>query len=96
MFELVRTTAYLLDASSEWLTPFIPMLKSIPPQMQFGLDSVIGAILPGVGDIIGTFLGLYQVFLSMLFGIPIQVLGMMVRLLVFLLSSPKGLKSRLV
>lgn len=75
---LVRTTAYLLDASSEWLTPFIPVLKSVPSEMQFGLDSVIGAILPGVGDILGTLLGLYQVFLSMLFGIPLYVLGMMV------------------
>ncbi|EIM82325.1 uncharacterized protein STEHIDRAFT_149457 [Stereum hirsutum FP-91666 SS1] len=50
--------------------------------MQFGLDSVIGAILPGVGDILGTFLGLYQVLLSMLFGIPLSVVGMMVLYLI--------------
>lgn len=94
--EAVRTTAYLLDASSEWLSPFIPVLKSVPPQMQFGLDSVIGAILPGVGDILGTFLGLYQVFLSMLFEIPLSVVGMMVRLLLALLYGAKSLMSELI
>lgn len=60
--------------------------------MQFGLDSVIGAILPGVGDILGTFLGLYQVLLSMLFGIPLSVIGMMVRLLLVVLYGVKTSK----
>ncbi|KAJ3714580.1 hypothetical protein DFJ43DRAFT_1007540 [Lentinula guzmanii] len=46
--------------------------------MQFGLDSVIGAALPGFGDIIGMILAFYQLFLSMLFGLPLNVIGIMV------------------
>ncbi len=47
--------------------------------MQFGLDSVIGAVLPAVGDAFCLFLGLYQVLLSMLFGLPWHIVGLMVR-----------------
>lgn len=46
--------------------------------MQFGVDSVIGALLPGIGDALGTVLGLYQIFLCMLFGIGAWTLGWMV------------------
>ncbi|KAF9043804.1 hypothetical protein BDZ89DRAFT_943337 [Hymenopellis radicata] len=45
--------------------------------MQFGLDSVIGAALPAFGDAFCLFLGLYQVLLSMLFGLPWHVVGLM-------------------
>ncbi|KAJ8072403.1 hypothetical protein AAF712_007934 [Marasmius tenuissimus] len=78
----VRTVAYLLDASSEWLIPAFPFLASLPREMQFGLDSVIGAVIPAVGDIIGLLLGMYQVALSMLFGLPPNVIGMMIVYLV--------------
>ncbi|KAL0577141.1 hypothetical protein V5O48_004855 [Marasmius crinis-equi] len=50
--------------------------------MQFGLDSVIGALIPAVGDIIGLLLGLYQVGLSMLFGLKGNVVGLMVLYLI--------------
>ncbi|KAE9405083.1 hypothetical protein BT96DRAFT_916282 [Gymnopus androsaceus JB14] len=46
--------------------------------MQFGLDSVIGAVIPGFGDAIGMILSFYQLFLSMLFGLPLDVIGTMV------------------
>ncbi|KAJ3761045.1 hypothetical protein EV360DRAFT_68203 [Lentinula raphanica] len=46
--------------------------------MQFGLDSVIGAVLPGFGDAIGMILAFYQLFLSMLFGLPLNVIGIMI------------------
>ena len=70
--------AFLLDASSKWFIPVFPFLASLPEEMQFGLDSVVGAVLPAVGDVIGLFLGLYQVLLSMLFGLPFNVVGLMV------------------
>lgn len=71
----------MLDASSEWLIPTFPFLASLPSEMQFGLDSIIGAVLPGLGDVIGMLLAFYQLFLSMLFGLPLNVVGIMVRIL---------------
>ncbi|KAF9267826.1 hypothetical protein L218DRAFT_955010 [Marasmius fiardii PR-910] len=78
LYNHIRTVAYLLDASSEWFIPTFPFLASLPPQFQFGLDSVIGALIPAVGDIIGLILGLYQVWLSMLFGLPSNVIRLMI------------------
>ncbi|KAF9072834.1 hypothetical protein BDP27DRAFT_1417602 [Rhodocollybia butyracea] len=78
LYNHIRTVAFLLDASSEWLIPIFPFLGSLPSEMQFGLDSVIGAVLPGVGDIIGMFLAFYQLFLSRLFGLPSNVIGIMI------------------
>ncbi|KIK62968.1 hypothetical protein GYMLUDRAFT_72211 [Collybiopsis luxurians FD-317 M1] len=78
LYNHIRTVAYLLDASSEWLIPTFPFLASLPSEMQFGLDSVIGAALPGLGDAIGLILSFYQLFLSMLFGLPLNVIGIMV------------------
>ncbi|KIY72573.1 hypothetical protein CYLTODRAFT_343865 [Cylindrobasidium torrendii FP15055 ss-10] len=45
--------------------------------MQFGLDSFIGAIIPGAGDLVGVILGLYQVMLSWFFGVSANALIMM-------------------
>ncbi|KAF5391617.1 hypothetical protein D9757_002421 [Collybiopsis confluens] len=78
LYNHIRTVAYLLDASSEWLIPSFPFLASLPSEMQFGLDSVVGVILPGLGDVIGVLLSCYQLFLSMLFGLPLNVIGIMV------------------
>ncbi|KAK7050912.1 hypothetical protein VNI00_005024 [Paramarasmius palmivorus] len=82
LYNHIRTVAYLLDASSEWLVPAFPALASLPPELHFGLESVIGVVLPAVGDVLGIFLGLYQVFLSMLFGLPPNVIGLMIFYLV--------------
>ncbi|KAF9043812.1 hypothetical protein BDZ89DRAFT_1059266 [Hymenopellis radicata] len=76
-FLVVRTVAFLLDASSEWLIPTFPFLALLPQEMQFGLDSVIGAALPAVGDAFCLYLSLYQVLLSKLFGLPWYVVGLM-------------------
>ncbi|KAJ7224701.1 hypothetical protein GGX14DRAFT_426526 [Mycena pura] len=78
LYNHIRTVAFLLDASSQWFIPVFPFLASLPEEMQFGLDSVVGAALPAAGDIIGLFLGLYQVLLSMLFGLPFNVVGFMI------------------
>ncbi|KAJ4500835.1 hypothetical protein C8R41DRAFT_809096 [Lentinula lateritia] len=78
LYNHIRTVAFLLDASSEWLIPTFPFLGSLPFEMQFGLDSIIGAVLPGFGDAIGMLLAFYQLFLSMLFGLPINVIAIMV------------------
>ncbi|KAL0577139.1 hypothetical protein V5O48_004853 [Marasmius crinis-equi] len=50
--------------------------------MQFGLDSIIGALIPVVGDIIGLLLGLYQVRLSTLFELKEDVVGLMMLYLI--------------
>ncbi|KAK9763674.1 hypothetical protein K7432_009430 [Basidiobolus ranarum] len=41
-----------------------------------GLDPIIG-LIPGIGDIAGLLISLYQIYLSSLLGIPITLLGMM-------------------
>ncbi|KAH8835253.1 hypothetical protein DL96DRAFT_1702258 [Flagelloscypha sp. PMI_526] len=92
IFHATRTVAFLLDSSSQWLIPFFPPLASLPPELHFGIDSVIGipsrTFLPSLqdlkwgilqvrfslpqGDVIGLLLGLYQVILSLFFGISFQ------------------------
>ncbi|ESK94653.1 hypothetical protein Moror_14289 [Moniliophthora roreri MCA 2997] len=82
LYNHIRTVAYLLDSSSEWLIPAFPVLASLPPELHFGLESVIGAAVPTLGDIFGIILGLYQVFLSMFFGLSRNIIGWMLFYLV--------------
>lgn len=71
LYNHIRTIAFFLDAISD----SIPGLDQLP--FEIGFDAIIGAFLPVVGDWIGLVLGLYQVFLSWMFGIPWTTLGLM-------------------
>jgi len=52
-------------------------LDSIPLNgfnLPIGLESIIGFIIPTIGDIIGLVLGLYQIYLTSFFDIPLDLL----------------------
>jgi len=52
-------------------------LDSIPLygiNLPFGLESIIGFIIPTIGDIIGLVLGLYQIYLISFFDVPSALL----------------------
>lgn len=72
LYNHARTVAYFLDATSA----MIPGLDQSP--VDFGFEAVIGAVLPFFGDMIGVVLGLYFVFLAVLFGVPLVTVGWMV------------------
>ncbi|EPQ29263.1 uncharacterized protein PFL1_03018 [Pseudozyma flocculosa PF-1] len=68
LYNHIRTVAWYLDA--------LPLLgKGLP--FNLGVDSILGFI-PGLGDYLGLLLGVYQIYLCSLFGLPIQVLAWMV------------------
>ncbi|SJX62398.1 related to siderophore iron transporter mirc [Sporisorium reilianum f. sp. reilianum] len=60
LYNHIRTVAWYLDS--------IPLLGSSLP-FNIGIDSIVG-IVPWVGDYIGLILGLYQIVLCSLFGLP--------------------------
>lgn len=69
LYNHVRTVSWYLDA--------IPLLGRKLP-FNIGIESIIGGIIPGLGDIVGFILSLYIIFMCALFGLPLIVLGMMV------------------
>ncbi|CAD6568221.1 MAG: hypothetical protein CYPHOPRED_002424 [Cyphobasidiales sp. Tagirdzhanova-0007] len=62
----VRTLCFWLDAASSIIQ--IPYLDRLP--FSFGVEAIIGGLIPVVGDAIGFILGLYVVLLCMQFGLP--------------------------
>lgn len=64
LYNHIRTVAWYLDS--------IPLLSSRLP-FNIGVESIVG-VIPGVGDYIGLVLGLYQVMLCSLYGLPLSVL----------------------
>ncbi|KAN0064471.1 hypothetical protein ACQY0O_002097 [Thecaphora frezii] len=64
LYNHVRTVAWYLDA--------LPLLGSQLP-FNVGIDSLLGFI-PGLGDYLGLLLGIYQIYLCSLFGLPTQLL----------------------
>jgi len=62
----IRTLCFWLDVANEMIK--IPYLDRLP--FSFGVESIIGGLLPIAGDIIGFFLSLYVVLLCMQFGLP--------------------------
>lgn len=67
LYNHIRTVSWYLDA--------IPFLGRQLP-FNIGVDSIIG-LIPGLGDYIGVLLSLYALFLSCLFGLPLDVIGFM-------------------
>jgi len=63
----------MLDSSSA----LVPGLDQLP--FEFGIEAVVGALLPFVGDLLGVLIGLYLVLLAFWFGVSPKVLGYMVR-----------------
>jgi len=61
--------AFWLDAS--------PLLSDLGLPFRAGLDDII-SIIPLYGDIASAVLQLYQVWLSFVFGVPMQIIGWMV------------------
>lgn len=68
LYDHIRTVAWYLDS--------IPLLGSRLP-FNVGVESLIG-LIPGVGDYVGLILGLYQILLCALFGLPLTVLLWMI------------------
>lgn len=68
LYNHIRTVAWYLDS--------IPLLGSRLP-FNIGVESIIG-IVPGVGDYVGLVLGLYQILLCSLFGVPLTVILWMI------------------
>ncbi|TKY86581.1 hypothetical protein EX895_004730 [Sporisorium graminicola] len=73
LYNHIRTVAWYLDS--------IPLLGSHLP-FNIGIDSIAG-VVPGLGDYIGLLLGLYQIILCSLFGLPWSVLFWMVFNVIF-------------
>jgi len=63
LYDRIRKIALLLDS--------IPLYGINLP---FGLESIIGFIIPTIGDIIGLVLGLYQIYLISFFDVPSALL----------------------
>jgi len=70
----IRTICYWLDAASDIVR--IPGLSDKLP-FSFGIDAIVGTLLPLAGDVLGLVFGLYVVLLSMQFGLPAAALGKM-------------------
>lgn len=68
LYNHVRTVAWYLDS--------LPLCSSYLP-FDIGVESIVGFI-PVVGDYIGLVLGIYQVYLCSLFGLPIAVILWMI------------------
>ncbi|KAL7010152.1 hypothetical protein EMMF5_000172 [Cystobasidiomycetes sp. EMM_F5] len=66
----IRTLCFWLDAASDMIAiPFLqPYMNKLP--FSFGVEAVLGTLLPVAGDIIGFFVSLYVVLLCMQFGLP--------------------------
>ncbi len=64
LYNHIRTVAWYLDS--------IPFLGSRLP-FNIGIESILG-VIPGIGDYIGLALGLYQILLCSLFGVPLSLL----------------------
>ncbi|CAO1618054.1 unnamed protein product [Sympodiomycopsis kandeliae] len=62
-----------------WYADSLPL--PIPLPFHIGLDAIVGFI-PYIGDIIGSLMGLYIIYIAALFGIPIRVLGIMLGLVI--------------
>ncbi|KAI9633753.1 uncharacterized protein MKK02DRAFT_38409 [Dioszegia hungarica] len=69
LYNHVRTVAYWLDAA--------PVLADLGLPFKAGLDDVI-SLVPIYGDIVAGVLQLYQVWLSFVFGVPRNILGLMI------------------
>ncbi|GBC00788.1 hypothetical protein RclHR1_03980004 [Rhizophagus clarus] len=63
LYDRIRKIALLLDS--------IPLQGTNLP---FGLESIIGFIVPTIGDIVGLILGLYQIYLISFFDVPLPLL----------------------
>ncbi|CAB4381088.1 unnamed protein product [Rhizophagus irregularis] len=63
LYDRIRKTALLLDS--------LP-LNGI--NLPFGLESIIGFIIPTIGDFVGLILGLYQIYLISFFDVPLPLL----------------------
>ena len=72
LYNHIRTVAFWLDAS--------PLLADLGLPFRAGIDDII-SLVPLYGDIASGILQLYQVWLSFVFGVPLQIIGWMVRLL---------------
>ncbi|KDN43439.1 hypothetical protein K437DRAFT_152808 [Tilletiaria anomala UBC 951] len=75
LYNHIRTIAWYLDA-----IPFFG--RRLPFGINIGVDSIIG-IIPVIGDYFGLILGLYQIFLISLFGVPLSLLALLVLNVVF-------------
>ena len=64
--------------------------------MHFGLDSIIGAAIPAGGDALCFFIGLYQVLISMFFGISFYSVGLMVSFFIIIAGMMKTNYSQLL
>lgn len=53
----------------------IPYFNKLP--FSFGIESIIGGLLPVAGDLIGFFISLYIILLCMQFGLPAEALWKM-------------------
>ncbi|CEL60359.1 hypothetical protein RSOLAG1IB_09577 [Rhizoctonia solani AG-1 IB] len=69
LYNHIRTVAWWLDA--------LPFLTNAGLPFKVGVDDIISAF-PVWGDIVGTVLSLYQVYLSWVFGVPLAVLIRMI------------------
>ncbi|RGB40602.1 hypothetical protein C1646_753179 [Rhizophagus diaphanus] len=63
LYDRIRKIALLLDS--------LP-LNGI--NLPFGLESIIGFIIPTIGDFVGLILGLYQIYLISFFDVPLPLL----------------------
>jgi hypothetical protein len=87
LYNHIRTAALALD--SLFRTIPLPFLQQLPPALDVGLESILGFLLPVVGDLMGSVLGLYIVFCCWLFGsLGAWTLGQMVSLFICLALSP--------
>ncbi|PWN52712.1 MFS general substrate transporter [Violaceomyces palustris] len=62
LYNHIRTVTWYLDS--------FPYLVSRFGCFNLGLDPILGLLIPGGGDLLGLVLGLYQVYLCSLFGLP--------------------------
>ncbi|QRW23490.1 hypothetical protein RhiXN_08526 [Rhizoctonia solani] len=69
MYNHIRTVAWWLDA--------LPFLTNAGLPFKVGVDDIISAF-PVWGDIVGTVLSLYQVYLSWVFGVPMAIFVRMI------------------
>ncbi|KAF8699898.1 hypothetical protein RHS03_06735, partial [Rhizoctonia solani] len=69
MYNHIRTVAWWLDA--------LPFLTNAGLPFKVGVDDIISSF-PVWGDIVGTVLSLYQVYLSWVFGVPMAILVRMI------------------
>lgn len=76
--DLEAQTLYNHMRTLAWYADSLPLLSSKLP-FNIGLDAVVG-LIPGVGDLFGAIVGIYLVYIALLFGTPWRILGIMLAL----------------